>query len=150
MKISAQMIWMHRTTSIQSRRFEVCRQVFWYFSSANGQYSCKTDEVMIRSSNLHNLNICRRLHYYVNPVSESKIELGTRLHPYKNINLAILEVFNWFSNTAHEIFIKLEKGSSHTLEHGTVMVNNITSVTFEPYNSNQKFDSSSEFGKQAY
>jgi hypothetical protein len=84
--------------------------------------------------------------YHVNPASESTLELGTRTHPYKNINLPIVEIFNFLSNFDGEIVIKLSKSSDHFIRHAFVALNNITSVVFEPYNSNQKVASDTEYG----
>ena len=77
------------------------------------------------------------------------LELGTRLHPYKNINLPILELFNVLANLNKEVLIKLETGADHYLKHGAVAINNITSVTFQPYNSNLKQGAFPEYSKFA-
>lgn len=90
--------------------------------------------------------MCRKPEYHVNPASESILELGTRTNPYKSINLPLIELFNFMSDLEIEFKVKLSKSSDHTLRHNFVSLNNITQVSFEPYNSNQKIASDNEYG----
>ena len=110
--------------------------------------SCGVNEAILESPDIHNLKVCRRMEYHVNPASESILELGTRTNPYKNINLVIFELFNFMKNTDAEITVKLSKSSEHFLMHHQIALYNITNVVFEPYNSNQKIASNDEFGMQ--
>lgn len=104
----------------------------------------------MQSSYIHGLKVCRRLEYHVNPTSESILELGTRTHPYKNINLPLLEMFNFISGMNKTVKVKLAKSSDHYLMHSFGAISNITSVVFEPYNSNKKTASTDEYGKKNF
>jgi hypothetical protein len=68
------------------------------------------------------------------------------MHPYKDINLPIIEIFNFLSNYDVQIIIKLSMSSDHFISHAFVALNNITSVIFHPYNSDQKIASDNEYG----
>lgn len=94
--------------------------------------------------------VCRELTYYINPSSESIIELGTRAYPYKSINYAIFELFNLMSNKDVNFTIKLAKSDIHYLKHHTTALNNITKVTFEPYDASLKTDNDHEYGTFSY
>ena len=85
--------------------------------------------------------------YYVNPNSESILELGTRLHPYKSVNLPLLEMFNFYSDVNSQVYVRLATGTTHYLKHNLGTLNNITSVIFEPYDPNLKVDSAKEYGR---
>jgi hypothetical protein len=74
------------------------------------------------------------------------LNLAQESHPYKDINLPIIEIFNFLSNYDVQIIIKLSMSSDHFISHAFVALNNITSVIFQPYNSDQKIASDNEYG----
>jgi hypothetical protein len=88
--------------------------------------------------------------YYVNPNSISVLGIGTRLHPYKNINLVFLELFNYYSDVDDLVTVKLAKGLTHPVRHNLGTLNNITKVIFEPYDANLNADSANEYGEVSY
>ena len=106
-----------------------------------------TNEVMIQSNQTHGLNIWRLLEYYVYPNSTSILELGTRVYPYKNINLVLIEMFNLISSMNATVKIRLAKTSTHYFDHYNGIINNMNSVSFEPYDTSIKNNSSSEYGR---
>ena len=69
----------------------------------------------MQSDNLHGLKVCRSLNYYVYPMSESILELGTFDNPYKSINLVLVEMFNFADTSNKNISIKLSLLDSHYL-----------------------------------
>ena len=90
----------------------------------------------------------------MNPDSEEILELGTREHPYKSINMVMHELFNFVSVLDREVHIKLCKIkliltfiasiSIHEFLHGDSFIYNMTKVVFEPYDINLKKVSSGE------
>lgn len=108
--------------------------------------SCNSDETVIESPYIHGLRICRQLEIYVNPASKTILELGTRSHPYKNINLAILEIFNLMANRDLTVTVKLSKIVPHYLMHSKVSLYNITKVIFEPYTGDVSATGNAEYG----
>ena len=77
--------------------------------------SCSIGEVVIQSDYIHGLKVCRSLDYYIHPSSESILELGTRQNPYKNINLAFIELFNFVDASNLNVTIRLSLGDAHIL-----------------------------------
>ena len=106
-----------------------------------------TNEVMIQSSQMHGLNIWRLLEYYVYPNSTSILELGTRVYPYKSINLVLIEMFNLISSMNATVKIMLAKTSTHYFDHYNGIISNMNSVSFEPYDTSLKNSSSPEYGR---
>lgn len=97
---------------------------------------------------MHGLKVCRTPAYYVNPHSESILELGTRAHPYKNLNMVLYELFNFISGVEINVTVRLSKISDHEFYHGHSILYNMSGVTFEPYNINLKSNSTSaQYGK---
>ena len=71
--------------------------------------------------------------YYVNPESESVLELGTLLHPYKNINILFRDLFEFGSQTNLNITVHLLLSTEHYLSHSDLFLYNMTNITFQPY-----------------
>ena len=103
-------------------------------------------EVIIQSSQIHGLNVWRLPEYYVYPNSTSIIELGTRANPYKSINLVLIELFNLISSTNATVKVKISKTSTHYFDQYNGIINDMKSVSFEPYDTSLKKSSSSEYG----
>jgi hypothetical protein len=106
--------------------------------------------VKIEHADIHGLRVCRTLDYYVDPDSLSNLELGTKEHPYKSVNLPILELFNFLSNMDITVKIKLSQEAMHYFKHSFATLNNVTSVTFEPYNKNSKNSTSKGYSKKSF
>ena len=74
-----------------------------------------SNEVLIASSLIHGLRVWRKLVYYVNPSSESILELGTQVNPYKNINLPLFELFNFVDASNQNVTVKISQDDTHYL-----------------------------------
>ena len=59
--------------------------------------SCPDDEIRIESDLIHSLKVCRKSEYYIDGHSNEILELGTRAYPYKSLNMAMHELFNFIS-----------------------------------------------------
>ena len=70
---------------------------------------------------------------YVDPGSKSILELGTRLHPYKSLQPAFVELLNHYSNRNTSVMIYLKENSKLYLQDGTNHILNITNVTITSY-----------------
>ena len=75
------------------------------------------------------------------------LELGTRAHPYKNVNLAINEIFNFLTNMDVNVTVSLARNVDHYLMHSKVALYNVTRVLFEPYNPNGVGNGEDEYSK---
>ena len=64
------------------------------------------------------------------------MEFGTKLHPYKSLKPAFVEVLNHYSNKDTSVMIYLKEGNRLYLEDGTVNLMNITNVTIASYSDN--------------
>jgi hypothetical protein len=113
-------------------------------------FSCEEDQLFIEDSGIHGLRYCRTMKYYVNPNSVSVLGIGTRLHPYKNVNLALIEMFNYYSNVDGLVYVRLAKGMTYNIRHNLGTLNNITKVIFEPYDPNLNADSANEYGEVSF
>lgn len=67
--------------------------------------SCPSDELFIESEKIHDLRICRKAIYYIDPTSEKILELGTKEYPYKSLNVMMHEVFDFFSRIDMEVTV---------------------------------------------
>jgi hypothetical protein len=56
-------------------------------------------------------------------------------------------MFNFLSDKDINVTVKLSRRDTHLLKHHVAALNNITHVTFEPYDPNSKVDSVNEYGK---
>lgn len=75
----------------------------------------------------------RSTEYYVNPNSLQLLELGTKEYPYKDVNLAFLEVYNIHSNSARDIIISVMENTENYFKSHFLMIINTTSVKVESY-----------------
>ena len=64
-----------------------------------------TTQIAINDTQFDNRPICRDFDYYVNPDSDSIIELGTIDHPYKKISYAFVEILNDHSHTDRNLTV---------------------------------------------
>ena len=64
-----------------------------------------TDTVLIEDGQLNLKSVWRSFEYYVDPLSTSMIELGTKEHPYRTIESVNLEIINFHSHTDSDIII---------------------------------------------
>ena len=71
----------------------------------------------------------------MNPSSESILELGTRVHPYKNINLPLFELFNFVNGNNSNISIRLSQDDTHYLVIRNSETNIILQVIIKSINN---------------
>lgn len=90
----------------------------------------------MESTGIHSLKVCRDLNYYVDPLSESILELGTFEFPYKNINLVLIEVFNYISPSYKTITVHLSDAVTHVVDHDLIMIYGVDKLVFDLYNAN--------------
>ena len=67
---------------------------------------------------------------YVNKLSPSLIELGTRIHPYRSLKSVFFELLVQYSNKDILVTIYIAEGQRHYLEDGWNYILNITNLTF--------------------
>ena len=84
-------------------------------------------------SDLKTFNVCKPYEYYINPDSEQTIELGTRLYPFKNVNLVFIDIFNRLSNTDTSVNIYVMENTYNYLPVDTIQFINITTVSIDSY-----------------
>ena len=94
---------------------------------------CEDDEVYIESEYVHDLKVCRNLDYYVNPVSESVLELGTSKHPYKSLHVLFRDLFNFVEGVEIPVVVHLLQSETLELTHNDLFIYNIQNITFRPY-----------------
>ena len=91
-----------------------------------------TSQVQITDSLLKNIPLWRSFSYYVNPLSTSQTELGTKQHPYKDINYALAEIFNFHSGTNRSISLYIMEDTTNYIMSNSY-INNMTLLTILPY-----------------
>ena len=94
---------------------------------------CEDDEVYIESEYVHGLKVCRNLDYYVNPISESVLELGTSQHPYKSLHVLFRDLFNFVEGIEIPVVVHLLQSETLELTHNDLFLYNIQNITFRPY-----------------
>ena len=92
-----------------------------------------TTQIAINDTQFDSRPICRDFEYYVNPDSDSIVELGTIDHPYKKISYAFVEILNYHSHTDRNLTIYLMEYTRNELPVGTGNIVNITNVDIRPY-----------------
>ena len=92
-----------------------------------------TTQVAINDTQFDNRPFCRDFEYYVNPDSNSIIELGTINHPYKQITYAMIEILNYHSHTLRNITVYLMEYTRNELAIETAKIINITNINIKPY-----------------
>ncbi|CAI2364488.1 unnamed protein product [Moneuplotes crassus] len=94
-----------------------------------------TRQILIQDPQLQNIPVCRSFEYFVNANSKSPVELGTKEHPYKDIEAAFSEIMNFHSHNQRNMTV-------YVMEKSTVFVNSVTffvnmsHVLIETYNEN--------------
>ena len=114
------------------------------FECPTGQYldldtlqcvtQCNQDsQIAINDSQFGNRLICRSFQYYVNPDSDSIVELGTIDYPYKELSYAFIEILNYHSHTDRNLTVNLMEATTNILGLRQANIANITSVNIMPY-----------------
>lgn len=86
----------------------------------------------ITDPQLSSIPLCRSFNYFVNPLSQSTVELGTQKHPYKELDSAFVEVVNFHSHSEREVYVYVMEGSTVYMNSPTYIVNT-TLVHVESY-----------------
>ncbi|CAI2361394.1 unnamed protein product [Moneuplotes crassus] len=131
-----------------------CSYQSFCFDCSSGQYfdldnmecvsTCSSTQITITNSQFHSKPICRGFDYFVDTSSGSYMELGTKQFPYKNIELAFVEILNFHSHSDRNLRVKVMENTDNYVggilgsslrsdRRPVVLVNNITSVTVESY-----------------
>ena len=90
-------------------------------------------QIAINDTQFDNIQICRNFDYYVNPDSDSIVELGTINHPYKHISYAFVEVLNYHSHSDRNLTINLMEYTRNELTVGAGHFINVTNIEIRPY-----------------
>ncbi|CAI2369222.1 unnamed protein product [Moneuplotes crassus] len=91
-------------------------------------------QTAINDPKLGGIPLCRSFEYYVNPLSASTTELGTVMHPYKELNSVFAELFLFHSHSDREITIHLFEDTTNYVREGTYLIN-IANVRIESYST---------------
>ena len=95
---------------------------------------CSQDtQIAINDTQFDNRLICRSFEYYVNPDSESIVELGTKDYPYKQLSYVLIEILNYHAHTDHNLTVYLMEQTSNILGFKQGHYINITNVSIIPY-----------------
>lgn len=84
---------------------------------------------------MKNIPLCRSFTYYVNPLSTSVTELGTKSHPYKELDSVFVELMNYHTHADRIITVNILEDSTVYILKPTY-ISNITEVIFKPYSVN--------------
>ena len=110
---------------------------FYDFESKSCQQTCSGVELERKGS-----KFCRSKHgnlyeYYIDPLSSSPLEFGTRAHPFKSLNIATMEIQNElsFEKTA-EIKILLKGNTEIKILKGSMRFIQIKEVEISIYSDN--------------
>ena len=77
-----------------------------------------------------------KFEYYIDPLSPSPLELGTRAHPFRNLNLAFMEIHNELSfNSNAQIGVFLKENCQHKLVKGKIRFLQLKSVAINIYST---------------
>lgn len=93
-------------------------------------------QILIQDPQLKDIPVCRDFEYYINLNSQSHAELGTKLHPYKDLDSAFSEIMNFHSHNDRNVTVYVMEGTTVFANSVTYIVN-ITSVNIEAYNDIQ-------------
>lgn len=102
----------------------------------------------IGGEQFHNLQFCIPSVIYVNPFSESLIELGTKENPFKEISTAVLVMQNFMNSGPEEIVIKIMEKSIlsvspdvlYFVKHGLISIQTYTDTDYEPRSATVIFE----------
>ena len=92
-----------------------------------------TNQIAINDTQFGHRLIFGDSQYYINPESESIIELGTIEHPYKQISYAFDEILNYNAHNDRNMTIYLIEYVRHELLLVTARIINITYIEIKPY-----------------
>ena len=92
-----------------------------------------TSTIPVNDPMFGNRLICRPLQYYVDVDSDSIIELGTRDHPYKDLESVFVEVLNLHANTDRHVNVHVKENTINYMytEHNFIIsLANLTLTTY--------------------
>jgi len=67
------------------------------------------------------------MNYYIDPLSDSPLELGTLLYPYKTAEAVITEIINFHSHSSSAVIVYTK---DVYIEDGIQLYMNFSSITF--------------------
>lgn len=89
---------------------------------------------------MDNRPVCRSFNYYVNPDSDSVVEHGTMLNPYKKLEYAFVEILNFHSHSDRNLTVNLMEGTNNYLMLQHAYIVDITDVEVTSYSSDSSAD----------
>ena len=122
--------------------FKCQYQTEWFECSDNQVFSLvqmqcvdqwEDNEILVESDFIHGLRVWRNLDYYVNPISESVLELGTSEHPYKSLHVLSRDLFDFVEGVEKPVTVKFLQSEAIDLLHHDVFLYNMYNITFSPY-----------------
>jgi hypothetical protein len=91
------------------------------------------NQIEINDSVMHSIPLCRSLQYYLNPLSESPVELGTIDHPYKTFNSMLVELTKFHSHQGTNVTVNIMEESVVYWLQSEVIISNITNLSIKTY-----------------
>ena len=111
---------------------------FFHLDTMAWIQSCGLDSIGITDPQLWNKPVWRPFTYYVDILSTDFIELGTNKHPYKNLELAFVEILNFHSHSNSSLTVFVKEFTKNMIGLNLNYVLNISKVEVWSYsNSNQ-------------
>ncbi|CAI2376020.1 unnamed protein product [Moneuplotes crassus] len=92
--------------------------------------SCIGEKHFLKNDLYTTGNVCRMLEYYIDPLSEANMELGTQKYPYRSFKTLSSEILNVHSHTNVSIVIYIV--DAYVLD-GELMFINMTSVELKSH-----------------
>ena len=94
-----------------------------------------TTHIAIIDTQLGERPVCRSFQYFVDTDSQSVLELGTKQHPFKNLQFVFVELLNFHSHSDRSISVYCMENTTNYIMLSMAYIINITSVTILPYNN---------------
>lgn len=94
-------------------------------------------QILIQNPQLQDIPVWRDFEYYVNANSQSLVEVGTKDHPYKELDSVFVEIMNFHSHSERNIMIYVLEGTSVFANSVTYIVN-MTHVQIESYSESSQ------------
>ena len=114
--------------------FECSSDQYLYLDTLTCVTECNSDtQIAINDTQFDNRLICRNFEYYVNPDSDSIVELGTIDHPYKQLSYAFVEILNYHSHSDYNLTLYIMEDTTSILGFKQGNIINITNVHITSY-----------------
>ena len=98
---------------------------------------CRYPKILIDDSQFSVDSVWRSPEFYVDPISTSILEIGSREHPYKSMRALMSELLNHHSNQYKNINIYVKENTKVYIEDITNFIINITYVKITSYSDSE-------------